>query len=167
MNAAHLHLILNHIPVLGGLATLTLMGLAAFKENEAITKLALQCMILIGIFSLPTYFSGEPAEEVIEHLPSVTEAFISRHETFALYSLIGTELLALIGVIGLISLRKSPTKIMEYWNSIAVVALVNACLMMTTANYGGEIRHTEIRKPETTAPSIDKTKVSEHEETSH
>lgn len=42
MNAAHLHLILNHIPVLGGLATLTLMGLAAFKENEAIAKLALQ-----------------------------------------------------------------------------------------------------------------------------
>lgn len=103
-------------------------------------------MVLIGILSLPTYFSGEPAEEVIEHLPGVTEAFISRHETFALYSLICTELLALIGVIGLISLRKSPTKIMEYWNSIAVIALVNACLMMATANYGGEIRHTEISR---------------------
>lgn len=167
MNAAHLHLILNHIPVLGGLATLILMGLAAFKENEAITKLALQCMVLIGIFSLATYFSGEPAEEVIEHLPGVTEAFISQHETFALYSLICTELLAVIGVIGLFSLRKNKTKIMEYWNSIAVIALFNAGLMMATANYGGEIRHTEIRKLLPSAPGINKPNGSEHEEKAH
>lgn len=167
MNLAHLHLMLNHIPVLGGVGTIALLTLAAFKENDALTKLTLQFMVLIGILALPVYFTGEPAEEIIEHLPGVTEAFISNHEKFALFSLISTELLAVIGLVGLYSFRKNPKTIMEYWRSIGVVAIVNASLMFATANYGGEIRHTEIRKSGSADQSIEKDKPAEQESEDH
>jgi hypothetical protein len=42
MNAAHLRLILNHVPVLGRLGTLRLMAVAAFKDDPAITRLTLR-----------------------------------------------------------------------------------------------------------------------------
>ncbi len=166
MNAAHLHLILNHIPVLGGMATLALLVLSGLKDNAVLAKLTLQFMVFVGMLTFPVYFSGEPAEEIIEHFPGVTEAYISQHERFALYSLICTEILAVIGVIGLLSFRKSQAPVMKYWKSIGVVALVNACLMLATANYGGQIRHTEIRKTDFPGLTTENSEVpkQEHED---
>ncbi len=156
MNAAHAHLLLNHLPVLGGLAVIALLALTAFRENEMISKLTLQLMILIGILTLPAYFTGEPAEEVVEHLPGVAESFIDAHEKYALFSLISTELLAVIGILGLYKMKKNPKLNSSFWNLIRVVALVNVGLMSVTANFGGEIRHTEIRKDATSLQVNDK-----------
>lgn len=146
MNGAHLHLVLNHVPVLGGLAVLLLMGIAKLKDNPAITKLTLQFMVLVGVASFAAYFSGEPAEELVEHLPGISESLIERHERFALYGLVTTEILAALGIVGLFVLRVNPERIAKYWIAATAVAILNAGLMLTTANYGGEIRHTEIRQ---------------------
>lgn len=146
MDAAHIHLMLNHVPVLGAFATLGLIILADFKDDAAFTRLALQFMVLMGILTLPVYFSGEPAEELIEHLPGVAESFIEEHERFAKFGLALTELVAVIGAVGLYTIRKKPDSIKSYWRSIEVVAFANVLLMIATANLGGKIRHTEIRK---------------------
>jgi len=156
MNAAHLHLMLNHVPVLGGVGVLVLLILSGFKDNFVLAKLTLQFMVFVGIVCLPVYFTGEPAEEIIEHLPGITEVFISQHERFALYSLICTVILAAIGLIGLLNWKKNSVKAMKCWRFASVVALVNAGLMITTANYGGQIRHTEIRKTDSTIPTTGK-----------
>lgn len=163
MDAAHIHLILNHIPVLGAVATLCLVVLADFKEDKAFTKLALQFMVLIGMLTLPVYFSGEPAEELIEHLPGVTETFIEEHEKFANFGFALTELVGVIGLIGLYLFRKNPESVKKYWRSIQVVALVNAVVMFATANLGGQIRHTEIRKAGAVSQPTGDTRSSEQE----
>lgn len=136
---------LNHIPVLGAVATLCLVVLADFKNDKAITKLALQFTVLIAILTLPAYFSGESAEEVVEHLPGVTDSFIEKHEQFAKFALGLTELVGIIGAVGLYWFRKNPGLATKYWRSIQIVALINAIVMLMTANLGGQIRHTEIR----------------------
>ena len=40
-------------------------------------------MIMVGVSVVPVYFSGEPAEGKIEHLPGVTEKNIHNHEEAA------------------------------------------------------------------------------------
>jgi hypothetical protein len=154
MNAAHVHLILNHIPVLGSVATLGLILYAAMAKNEALKKLALQVMVLIGVLTIPVYFSGEPAEGVVEHLPGVTEAFISKHEDFALFGFLLTEILAVTGIAGLVLQKKHSPAFDRYWKLIGAVAFANVLLMMAIANLGGEIRHTEIRGAATGAPEL-------------
>jgi hypothetical protein len=146
MDAAHIHLILNHIPVLGAIATLGLVVLADFKKDQTLMKLSLQVMILIAVFAIPVYLSGEPAEEIVEHLPGVAESFIETHEDTAKFALVITGLLGLMGLWGLYSVRKNSAIDKKLLRGIQVVAVVNLAVMLITANLGGQIRHTEIRK---------------------
>ncbi|MGE5085186.1 MAG: hypothetical protein ACM3MG_02735 [Bacillota bacterium] len=166
MDAAHIHLMLNHIPVLGGVATLCLVALADLKEDKTLGKLSLQLMVLIAILTLPVYFTGEPAEKIIEHLPGVAESFIEEHEKFANFALGLTELLGIIGLVGLYSFRKNPNSIKQYWRSIQIIALVNVMIMVAVANLGGQIRHTEIRKADSAsqAPGGIQSPTSEHDD---
>ncbi len=145
MNWAHVHLLLNHIPVLGGIASMGLVLLAVRKNDKSITLLCFRFMILVGVLSLPVYFTGEPAEKVIEHLPGFSESLVENHEDLALYSLFTTEFLALIGIYGLFKFKKNSQVTRNFWMITILVALVNMGLMLVTANYGGKIRHTEIR----------------------
>lgn len=166
MDAAHIHLMLNHVPVLGGVATFCLVVIADFKKDHAFTKLALQLMVLIAILTLPVYFTGEPAEEIVEHLPGVAESFIEEHEKFANLALGTTELLGLIGIVGLYWLKKSPDLVKQYWRSVQFIALANVIVMIIVANLGGQIRHTEIRKvvAGSQTPSNDNSSTSKHDD---
>lgn len=146
MSMVHVHLMLNHIPVLGAFAILALVLVAVFKASESIARLALQLMVFVGLVSLVVFFTGEPTEEAVEHISGISKGLIDSHEDFATYSLICTEVLGAIGLIGLFSMRRYPEKILNYWRFVALIALINVGLMAVTANFGGQIRHTEIQK---------------------
>lgn len=158
MNGAHIHLVTNHIPVLGALASTAFVFWAGRKKDISLIKFSYQFIFLIGLLSLPAFFSGEPAEEVIEHLPGITESMIEAHEDFAKFALIATEVLAALAIYGLFLSRKNSESAIQFWKVIFIFSLINVALMMRTANLGGEIRHPEIRsdfKPILVAPAAD------------
>ncbi len=146
MNGAHLHLVMNHIPVLGAFAIVALTLLAKFKNDESLTKLNFQLMALIGLLTAPVYFTGEGAEEVLEKLPGFSEAIVERHEELGLYGLILAGILGLIGLIGLYLLRKNKAMAFSLWKGSLSVGVIFLVVTLLIANAGGEIRHTEIRK---------------------
>jgi len=146
MNGAQVHLLLNHLPVLGALFTFLLLLWGVVRRNETIQKTAFAAMVIVGLSAIPVYLSGEPAEEVIEDMPGVEEAYIEEHETmgkFALWAGIALGVAAIAGI-GVVAVR--PASI----TSAAVVLLVlNALVfgvMAYTAHTGGQIRHPEIRQ---------------------
>jgi hypothetical protein len=145
MNWAHLHLITNHFPILGAFLITALMALSLWKKDKQLLTLTFQMMILIGILTLPAYFTGEPSEELIEHLPGVSESVINKHENAALYGLIVTELLAVAGIVGLILLRRNLEKAFTILKPLLFLGVLDIFLMAWIANLGGEIRHSEIR----------------------
>ena len=145
MNGAHFHLITNHIPVLGAIASLIFLSWAAFKNDRSLTAFSYQFIVLIGLLTLPAYFSGEFAEEIVEHLPGISEDIIEAHEDFGKYALIATEVLAAIALYGLFLFRKNAEKAMKFWKVILIFAIINTLIMLQTANLGGQINHPEIR----------------------
>ena len=60
MNPAHLHLhlLLNHIPVLGVGFGLAVLGWAAFRPRPEFARLALVVFIVSALAAIPTYLSG-------------------------------------------------------------------------------------------------------------
>ena len=145
-NGAQVHLWLNHLPVLGTLFGLLLL-IAALAARQAVLKTTALCvMVLTALSALPVYFSGEPAEHVIEHLPGVQSARIDEHEESAEFALAAVETLGVLSLLGLILFRKRPegppTGLLVV---TLVVALVTFAIMARTAHLGGEIRHAEIR----------------------
>ncbi len=144
MDFAHLHLMLNHVPVLGVIFAL-LMGLGGvvFRSNPVI-RLALGILVFSAIVAVPVYLTGEPAEEIVEKLPGVTGAITEQHESAAMLSLILAGISGLFALLTMIFGRVS--KVPGFLvTATMLVTLLTTTSMIRTANLGGQIRHTEIR----------------------
>ncbi len=145
MNPAHIHLFLNHCPVIGTIFAIVLLGYALFRRSEEVIKISLILLVFVGLTAIPVYLTGEPAEEIVEKLAGVSEAIISEHESYAKYALASA---ILTGVMALASL------VFSFWSERKATWLVIATFFLTiitggwmfkTASLGGQIRHTEIR----------------------
>jgi uncharacterized membrane protein len=145
MNWAHIHLSLNHLPVVGTIFGVLLLLLAMVRKSEELKRVSLGVFVFTALLALPVYFTGEPAEKVVEHLPGVAEPLIERHENAALFVLLmagGSGAVALAGLILFRRVEKLPGWIVA---ATLVLSLATGGLMGWTANLGGQIRHTEIR----------------------
>jgi len=151
MNDAHLHLLLNHLPILGVLFGLLILTSGFFLKNKAVKQTALGLFVLSAILAIPAYLTGEPAEEMVEGLPGVTESLIESHEDLA------NIFLWMVGALGLFSLATfyADFKSKRIAPTLFVLTFVAAIGTMVFAQQvgvsGGEIRHTEIRSGVTAA----------------
>lgn len=151
MNGAQMHLMLNHLPVMGALFSLLLLAWAVIRRSPELLKVALIAVLLAGLSSVPAYLTGEPAEEVIEHMPGVDEAFIEEHESMGKFALVSGIGLAIAATIALAVGLTKPNYLLA---GAIVVGLLNALVfgvMGYTAHLGGMIRHPEIRGGATAA----------------
>lgn len=53
MNWAHVHLLLNHVPVLGTIFGLALLGYALMRRNDGLTRVALGVFVVVALLALP------------------------------------------------------------------------------------------------------------------
>jgi hypothetical protein len=144
MNEAQQHLLLNHLPVLGSLFCLLLLAYGLVRRSDEVQKVALGALVLVALLAIPTYLTGEPAEELVEHLPGVSESYIEAHESMAKIALVASLVLGVLALGGLIVSRGCAVP-----SAFAVLVLLGNLasfgLMAYTAHLGGQIRHTEIR----------------------
>jgi uncharacterized membrane protein len=145
MNAAHLHLILNHVPVLGTAFGLTLLAWALMRRSEELEKVSFGVLVIVALLAIPAYLTGEPAEEMVEHLPEVNHDAIEEHEDAATFAFAGVLVLGSVTFGGLIFFRRR--KPIPEWLAILVLVLsvLVFAMMVRTAYLGGFIRHPELR----------------------
>ena len=144
MSIVHLHLLLNHVPVVGTLFALLLFAAAIFLRETVSTRFALGFSAAIALVAVAVYFTGEPAEEAIEKLAGISERVIEQHEEAAELSTIAMSMFGALAFAALVIFRKGK---MPRWVGAAGLAgtIVLTALMGWTANLGGQIRHSEIR----------------------
>ena len=147
MNAAHLHLVLNHIPVIGSAIAIFVLLIGILKKSDDIKKVSLLILILTALITIPVYLSGDKAQAKIEgNYEDVDEDFIESHEDFALYSFIVMDIAGVIALAVLFLFKKPktlPNSIAFFM--LALLLIVNG-MMAYTANLGGKIHHPEIRE---------------------
>jgi formate hydrogenlyase subunit 3/multisubunit Na+/H+ antiporter MnhD subunit len=143
MDPAHLHLLINHIPVLGTVFGILLLLYGMLAQKHEVTRASLGLFVLVGLGAVVAYLSGEGAEDTVEGLPGVAESIIETHEEAALIALIAAIVLGVAALLGLVVLRKQTPR----WAAVTtlVLALGTAGVMAWTANLGGQVRHTELR----------------------
>ena len=136
---------LNHLPVVGALFSLLLLGWSLIRRSTEILKLALGVALLAGLSSVPAYLTGEPAEEVIEHMAGVDEAYIEGHESMGKFALWCGVALGIVAATALAAGTRNPRWLPA---GTAITLLASALVfdvMGYTAHLGGQIRHPEIR----------------------
>jgi uncharacterized membrane protein len=144
MSFTHIHLLLNHFPVIGTIMVTVLFGVALARRSSELGKVSLALLAAFGAMSVLVYFTGEPAEEAIEKLPGFSESITERHEEFAL---IATIVLASLGAAALAALavvrRRELPRLLTF--SAFILSIGASGVMAYTAMLGGQVRHTEVR----------------------
>jgi uncharacterized membrane protein len=144
VNLAHLHLLLNHFPIIGTVVGVGLFVGSLVGKNDDLKRAGLIIFAVMALLSLPTFFSGIGAEGAIEKLPGVSDALINRHEGAAILALLFMEITGALSLAGLWQSHKfsRPAR----WNTVAVLllSLITVSLMARVGTTGGDVRHPEI-----------------------
>ncbi len=150
MNGAQLHLLTNHIAVIGVPLGAFLLAWGLLRGSRALRTAGLVVLVLVSVGGVVAYFSGEPAEHVVEAY-GVSGRTIHPHEEFAEKTFVVTDVLAVLALVALVMLRKRPDN--RLWPTLTLgLALVTAGMLAWTAHLGGEIRHPEIRLGDRATP---------------
>lgn len=145
MDLLHLHLLLNHFPVIGTIIGIALLLLGFVSKSDALKRASLAVFFVLALLTIVVYLTGEPAEERVEKSPGVSKAFIEEHEDAAIPALIAMEVTGCVAMIGLfVSFRASRFANIGFATTM-ILSVLTFGLMARTANIGGQIRHAEIR----------------------
>src|SRR5579875_3738294 len=88
MNMAHLHLLLNHFPILGSIFITVMFAIALIFRNTFLQKVSLWFLVAIALMTAATYFTGGHAVDAVENLPTTSMAMVNLHENAARIGLI-------------------------------------------------------------------------------
>ena len=144
IDLAYVHVVLNHAPLIGLVAGMVLLASALAARSRDLAVASLVALVLVALVSLPVYFTGEHAEERVEHLQGVSHDDIEEHEDAAWFAIVFVEI---VGAAALLALAGSRRRGGEVPRGILVAMLLLALFTFTviarTAYLGGKIRHTE------------------------
>lgn len=145
MNDAHLHLVVNHFPIIGTILGLGILVSGIVIKNNAIKNTAYVVFSVVAIFAFLSMATGEGAEEIVEDMPNIGKQIIHEHEEMAEKLAVVLYVLGIVSLIGLYTNFKNNSKATIISYITVVIASFGALLAQQTGTTGGEIRHTEIR----------------------
>jgi len=146
MNAAHLHLMFNHLPIVGLGFAILLNLLAVFGKSPEVKKLSCWFYILIGLLAILPILTGDGAGEILETYPGISKDAIENHETWAYIFFYGLMLNGVLSLTALWFSRKKPELVKKLGLATLVIALVLLFFAYQTGVTAGKIRHPEIEQ---------------------
>ncbi len=145
INGAHLHLILNHVPVILAPTALAVLVLGLRRRNEEFVKVGLGLLAAAGLLAIPAYLTGEPAEDVVARYSGVTTEAIERHAAAATGALVVVILAGLAALTRLIREARESEGPRWLLPLTLVLGIVATLWLGVAANLGGHVRHQEIQ----------------------
>lgn len=143
MNEAQIHLALNHAPLFLAIAGALILIAGMIRKNESVRGLSLYFLAAAAVFTVPVYLTGEGTEEIVEHLPGVTEAAIEAHEDMAKIALLIISVTGFIALAGFFLRKKEQLNSLLY-GILLIFSVAAFGTIAATAHLGGKIRHTEL-----------------------
>ena len=155
MNGVHLHLLLNHFPIIGLLIGIGVLAYGIFKNNQQINVIGLVIITLMAMIAVPAYLTGEEAEEAVEHIKGVTDDLIHEHEELAEKAILLMAVLGALALTSLYAIKKELAFAKKITLITFIVSLVTFGLFAKVGNLGGNIRHSELRATTNTTITVD------------
>ena len=143
MNAAHLHLIVNHLPIFTTLIGIVILAWGMIKKSDSIRNIAFVLFLFGAIGSYVALETGESAEDIVEEVAAVSHDAIHDHEEAAEISLWFAMLMGFLSVGALASKKLNLRYETGLHIAILLTALLTAGVLMYVAYEGGKIRHPE------------------------
>lgn len=146
MNNAHLHLIVNHLPITFVILGLIVMVCGFLFKSDIVKRIAYIVFILGSLFGFAAFYTGEGAKKLLDGVKGIDGRFITIHEETALAFLAFIYILGTLSLIGLWAnwQKKSFSKIIAF--VIIGYLFIVLYYAIQTGTTGAEIRHSEIKQ---------------------
>lgn len=155
MDAAHLHLMINHLPIIGTPVVLAFLVWGLLRRSRDIQRAALGGAVILAALTYPVFLTGEPAEHQVEDAAWMNERLVHEHEERAEMALIAVLLTGAVALVGLWQARRERPLSGKLTGVTAAGLLLSAGLLGWTALAGGVIRHDETRASAVPAAGAD------------
>lgn len=155
MSAAHLHLVMNHVPTVGSVVALGLLLLSFVRRNEHLRHVALEVLFVIALVTLPVYVTGLAGQYELRDRPDVSVDAMRSHHDAALIGFTVMELAGFAAWVALWQSRRRGRPARGLVSAVTMLLIVALAIMGRAANIGGEIRHPEILAGGAAAPEGD------------
>ena len=145
MDELHLHLVVNHLPIIFPIVGIIILLIGIFSKSEVSKRNAYIIFILGAITSMAAMGTGEGAENSATKIAGLSENMIKKHEEV---SEIFASLTYVLGAISLVALLASfRNSVISKYAPFLVLILAIICLFFgqKVGTTGGEIKHNEIR----------------------
>ena len=145
MNDAHLHLVVNHLPMVGVLIGFLVLLSGYILKKHQVKATALAIFIFSALTAIASFYSCEAAEDIVERLPGISETLLHKHQEQA--ELLYTMMLVLGGVSLLILFFQFKKFAFVKYGYMLVLLISIGCVVISknVCTTGGEISHLEIR----------------------
>ena len=154
MNLAHLHLLLNHWPIIGTFIATGLLLVALLGKSDDLKQVTLALFALMALLAIPAYLTGHIAQDLLQEEGGVSRPLITTHQGAALLAFIALLLTGGCAWTGLWQYRRAGRASGRTMTAVLVCSLVTVGLMTVAGNTGGAIRHPEILSGEETTSLV-------------
>jgi uncharacterized membrane protein len=162
MNEAHLHMVVNHFPIIGTILAIGILIAGLLSKNRSIINTSYVLFVIGAIFGILSMNTGEGAEELVEDMPGIGWKIIHEHEELAEKMALLLDILGVLSLVGFYFQYKKNAKEKLVSYIILLIGIASLFVIQKVGTSGGEIRHTEIRK-DFSNTTIEK-EASDHEE---
>ncbi len=144
MNAAQVHLLFNHWPLILIVVGFFVLLYGEISVNMSYKKLGLLLLVLAALFCIPSQFSGEGAEHILMERDLANHDTIEKHEGLGFWAAILSYGIGILAFISLIMINNVHSFFGGLRKSTLLLAAGAIILLAIASHTGGEIRHTEI-----------------------
>ena len=175
METAYLHLVTNHIPIIGIPFAIALLLLGLWKGSDDLKSASFLAFVALGALTIVVYLLGQGGEDFVEELSGVSHDAIEEHEAAATFGLISVLMTALPAAFALVRYRWLRRQTDDATGVVGrfprwvvlltlVLAIGRAAVLGYTGRLGGKIRHTEFHGGTATTDGENETTGAENEE---
>lgn len=144
MNQTHIHLLLNHVAILGSVFSIVLLLAGMVLKSDVLKKTAMVGFVIAALVAIPVFLTGEPAEESVENIAGTVKATIEEHEESAEISIWLVEFMGAVSLLTFFLTKKSNAINKGLLSFLLLLSIVAAGSISYTGYLGGKIRHTEL-----------------------
>jgi uncharacterized membrane protein len=143
VNAAYIHLTLNHFPPMVAISALLILVIGALWRSEPFIRAGFVLIAFAGLMAVPTFLSGDGAADIVKNMPGVNRQAISPHDESANVTV---TILVISGVVALACLWIYRRRELPRWSItlVLILSLVSSAAATYTSMLGGRIHHPEV-----------------------
>lgn len=143
MNPTHIHLLLNHFPIIGTLIGSAILLYSMVKKQNTGKNIGAFIILIMAIIAIPVMLTGDPAEDSIEHLSGISKTLIHDHEEAAEKAFWLMEITGILSLLALVLYKIKSALVSKAFLIAMVFSIITFFAMAWTGYLGGKIRHPE------------------------